>query len=52
MLVNLQKHATGEKLVVLSVNWRKDYREFLPIKRTFKNLGTEIMRTTSRQSRI
>jgi len=42
ILVNMQKRATREKLVVLSVNWRQDYNEFLQIKRTFKNLGTDI----------
>jgi thiol-disulfide isomerase/thioredoxin len=42
VLVNLQKHATKEKVVVLSVNWRQDYREFVEIKRIFKNLGTDI----------
>jgi hypothetical protein len=42
MLVNLQKQATREKLVVLSVNWKQDYREFLQIKKIFKNLSTDI----------
>jgi len=41
-LVNLQKHATKEKLVVLSVNWRQGYVEFLQIRRIFNNLDTDI----------
>ena len=42
MLVNLQKHATREKIVVLSVNWRQGYREFLQIKQLFKKLNTDV----------
>jgi thiol-disulfide isomerase/thioredoxin len=42
MLVNLQKQATKEKLVVVSVNWKQGYREFLQIKKIFKNLTTDI----------
>jgi len=42
ILVNLQKRATKEKLVVLSVNWRQGYVEFLQIRKIFKNLSTDI----------
>ena len=52
MLVNLQKHATREKLVVLSVNWRQDYREFLQVKRAFKNLATEITLISDEYGRV
>ena len=42
MLVNLQKHATRDKVVVLSVNWRQSYREFVQVKRIFKDMATDI----------
>jgi thiol-disulfide isomerase/thioredoxin len=41
-LVTLQKNATREKLVVLSVNWRQNYEQFQEIKRFFKKLDTDI----------
>jgi hypothetical protein len=41
-LVHLEKQATREKLVVLSVNWRKSYDEFRHIKKIFKDMGTDV----------
>jgi thiol-disulfide isomerase/thioredoxin len=42
ILVNLEKKATREKVVVLSVNWRQTYDEFRQIKKIFKDMGTDI----------
>jgi thiol-disulfide isomerase/thioredoxin len=42
VLVNLEKQATREKLVVLSVNWRQSYDEFRQIKKIFKDMGTDV----------
>lgn len=42
VLVNLEKKATREKVVVLSVNWRQSYEEFRQIKKIFKDMGTDI----------
>jgi peroxiredoxin len=41
-LVYLEKKATREKVVVLSVNWRQSYDEFRKIKKIFKDMGTDI----------
>jgi thiol-disulfide isomerase/thioredoxin len=42
VLVNLQKQATRDKLVVLSVNWRQNHDSFREIKKIFKDMGTDI----------
>ena len=42
VLVNLEKQATREKVVVLSVNWRQDYNEFRQIKKIFKDMSTDV----------
>lgn len=42
MLMAIQEHATRNKIVVLSVNWRQSYEEFLRIKRIFKDKATEV----------
>jgi peroxiredoxin len=42
MLMALQKQATREKLVVLSVNWRQNYGEFRRVKRIFEEKGTDV----------
>ena len=41
MLIAVQKQATREKVVVLSVNWRQG-DEFRQIKRIFKDQGTDV----------
>jgi peroxiredoxin len=42
VLVNLERKATREKVVVFSVNWRQSYDEFRQIKKIFKDMGTDI----------
>lgn len=42
MLMAVQEHATREKIVVLSVNWRQGPEEFQEIKRIFKHKATEV----------
>lgn len=51
ILLNLQKQATRDKVVVLSVNWRQSWDEFLRIKRIFKDMGTEITLTSDENGR-
>jgi thiol-disulfide isomerase/thioredoxin len=42
VLANLEKKATREKVVVLSVNWRQNSNEFRQIMKIFKDMGTDI----------
>jgi len=42
VLVNLEKQATREKLIVLTVNWQQGYNEFRQIMKIFKDMGTDI----------
>src|SRR5262249_21767282 len=42
MLMKLQKHATREKVIVLSVNWKQSRDEFQAIKKIFKDQDTEV----------
>lgn len=42
MLMAVQEHATREKIVVLSVNWRQSSEEFREVKRIFKNKATQV----------
>jgi len=42
VLVYLEKKATREKVVVLSVNWRQSYDEFRQVKKIFKDMGTDV----------
>ena len=42
MLMAVQEHATRDKIVVLSVNWRQSHEEFLRIKRIFKDKATQV----------
>ena len=42
MLVNLEKMATREKVVVISVNWRQNRDVFREIKGLFKKMDTDI----------
>jgi peroxiredoxin len=42
VLVYLEKKATREKVVVLSVNWRQSYDQFRQVKKIFKDMGTDV----------
>lgn len=42
MLMSVQEHATRDKIVVLSVNWRQGPEEFQEIKRIFRNKATQV----------
>ncbi len=42
MLMAVQKQATREKLVVLSVNWRQGPQEFWKIRKIFKDHDTDV----------
>jgi thiol-disulfide isomerase/thioredoxin len=42
LLVTMEKQATREKLIVLSVNWRQNYEQFREIKTIFKKMDTDV----------
>ena len=42
MLMAVQEHATREKIVVLSVNWRQSYEVFRGAKKIFKDKATQV----------
>jgi thiol-disulfide isomerase/thioredoxin len=52
VLVNLEKKATREKVVVLSVNWRQSYDEFRQIKKIFKDMETDITLISDERGRV
>ena len=51
VLVNMQKRATRDKLVVLSVNWRQNDAAFRQIKKIFKDMGTDVTLISDEQGR-
>jgi hypothetical protein len=52
VLVNFQKQATREKLVVLSVNWRQSHDEFRKIEGILGNTGTDITLISDERGRV
>src|SRR5579864_5393061 len=42
VLVNLEKKATREKVVVLSVNWKQGREQFREIKKIFEAMHTDV----------
>jgi thiol-disulfide isomerase/thioredoxin len=42
VLIQMQKKATRDKLVVLSVNWRQSYEAFRQVTKIFRDMGTDV----------
>lgn len=42
VLIAMQKKATRDKLVVLSVNWRQSYEEFRQVTKIFRDTATDL----------
>jgi hypothetical protein len=52
MLMALQKNATRDKVVVISVNWRQGESEFRSIKKIFDDHGSDITLVSDERGRV
>jgi peroxiredoxin len=52
MLMALQKHATRDKVVVISVNWQQSQDEFRHIKKIFDDHGSDITLVSDERGRV